>query len=124
MKHFENNAAIPSDSDDAENEPMANFPDSIGDEEAESVEENKPHDTFPVVTSVPCGCVPNFGALHDFLGLPSNVNKRSAEGRYANEYLERTKDTCIDVACIQSQDIYVHADEDWGGSWRCWSAGE
>eukprot|EP00973_Karenia_brevis_P067897 9446190-Karenia_brevis.AAC.1 len=56
VKHFENNAAVPSDSDDADNAPMANFPDSIGDEEAESVEENKPHDTFPVVSSVPCGC--------------------------------------------------------------------
>lgn len=83
--------------------PYGSFPDdepavvSDDDEEALHCEQNAQNDVdmpsmqeiptqaYPPALGLLCGTLPSMASLHDFLGLPCNLGRRSSEARYSQE---------------------------------------
>ncbi len=77
---------------------------------------------YPPAVGVQCGSLPATSALHDFLGLPCNLGRRSAESHYAEEYVRRAQESRTDVASLPARRDCVLSDGQDESTWRHWSA--
>ena len=75
--------------------------DAMGEENAEDRDPDI-SGSYPKVIGLRCPPLPHASELQEWLGLPQNLGRPSAESRYAGEFVSRTRDTCLDVshACI------------------------
>ena len=84
--------------------------DALGEESAEDPDPET-SGSYPKVMGMRCPPLPHASELQEWLGLPHNLGRPSAESRYAGEYVTRTRETSIDVshACVDqkcvSQDV-------------------
>ena len=78
--------------------------------DAEDEVDDRPENMYPPVAGKQCGRIPTTGLLHDWLGKPSNLGRRSAESRYAEDFAKRAEEASIDAAGLPQNVAYVTSD--------------
>ena len=94
--------------------------DVLGEESAEDPDPDT-SGSYPKVMGMRCPPLPHASELQEWLGLPHNLGRPSAESRYAGEYVTRTRETSIDVshACVAEKCVSpdVRGEASCGISW-------
>lgn len=92
---------------------------------AENAEDEEPDasGSYPRVVGLRCPPLPHASELQEWLGLPQNLGRPSAEARYAGEFVARTQETCLDVSHACTADGCVRPDGRTDAEWRDWTAG-
>ena len=99
--------------------------DGLADERQEIPSEETLHkskQSYPPVFGICCGGLPHQSSLDEWLSLPSNLDRRSAEGRYAKDYILLTHEAKVSAEHIQIMHSFIVGDGQDEDAWSDWTA--
>ena len=117
---YDDTASDPSSGDSDEDPPQNADRDSPA-EQPSAAPSVRSH--YPSVPGRRCPDVLHRHRLHAVLGVPCNLGRRSAESKYSEEFLARTRAAMCSMESVDEHDAFVMPDEEQSAAWTHWSVG-